>query len=45
MLIVRRFLKFQFKEVMLLYLPCFYVVMWSKCCLVLLVVVLALVER
>jgi hypothetical protein len=40
---MRKFLKFCFKKVTSLYLACFYVVMLSKCCLVLLVVVLALV--
>jgi hypothetical protein len=39
----RKFLKFHFKEVTAHYLACFYVVMLPKCCLVLLIVVLALV--
>jgi hypothetical protein len=39
----RKFLKFRFKEVTLLYLACFYIVILPKCCLVLLGVVLALV--
>jgi hypothetical protein len=38
---VRRFLKFRFKEVTMLNLVHFYVVILPKCCLVLLVVVLA----
>jgi hypothetical protein len=42
-LMVRKFLKFRFKEVILLYLACFYIIMLPKCCLALLVVVLALV--
>jgi hypothetical protein len=37
----RKFLKFRFKEAMSLNLVCFYVVMLPKCCLVLIVVVLA----
>jgi hypothetical protein len=40
---VRRFLKFCFKDVTMLNLVRFYLVMLPKCCLVLLVVVLALV--
>ena len=39
---MRRFLKFRFKEVTSLYLACFYVVMLPKCCIVLIVIVLAL---
>jgi hypothetical protein len=42
-LLERKLLKFHFKEVTSLYLAYFYVVLLPKCCLVLLVVVLALV--
>jgi hypothetical protein len=40
---VKRFLKFRFKDVTTLNLVCFYVIMLPKCCLVLLVLALALV--
>jgi hypothetical protein len=40
-LLERKFLKFHFKEVIPLSLACFYVIMMLKCCLKLLVLVLA----